>query len=666
MKKLLLPFIALFILTNDLVAQFRVVGYFPNWSSNYQNTAISTYEDKLTHVNIAFINPTNDAGDLGPTNNLSNVVNAFHNNNVKVLASLAGAISNQNTKNRWANLLSDANRAAFVNKITQFALDYGLDGIDVDLEGDMIDGNYTKFIEDLSASLKPHNLLLTAAVAKWNGGSVSSTALAKFDFINLMAYDKTGPWAPSNIGQHSSYNHAVDDLDYWENRGVDSDKLVLGVPFYGHYFGASTGSYAFNHIVGLAAGNENLDEYNLGDGNTVYYNGIPTIKDKTLLALERAGGIMIWELTQDATGSKSLLSAIDEVIKESSNNEFPIATLLAPTQDTTAVEGDPIVFKVSASDPDGSIDKVEFYLVGMKIGEALTSPYNLTWSNAGPGTHKVYARARDNVGFYTYTDTITITVTAVTEQTPKNGVPWAIPGKIEAEDYDLGGINVAYYDNTTGNEGKVYRTDDVDIETSLDIGGGYHIGWVKPGEWLEYTVDIDSSGKYDIIVRVASNVGNGKFHIEMDGVDITGQQSVQATGTWQSFKDHLISGVELTEGVKVMRLAIDAGEFNTNYFEFVPASPSTSTQNNAIISYINLYPNPVTDYALASFSLKQASHVKMVICDLSGKEIKVVMDETVGNTEQVISFPTSDLEKGIYLLKVVTSEGITMKKLIKN
>jgi hypothetical protein len=60
-------------------------------------------------------------------------------------------------------------------------------------------------------------------------------------------------------------------------------------------------------------GAENLDQV----GNTIYYNGIPTIKQKTTFAVQNAGGVMIWELSQDATGAKSLLTAVDQVVKGS-------------------------------------------------------------------------------------------------------------------------------------------------------------------------------------------------------------------------------------------------------------------------------------------------------------------------------------------------------------
>jgi hypothetical protein len=82
--------------------------------------------------------------------------------------------------------------------------------------------------------------------------------------------------------------------------------------------------------------------------------------------------------------------------------------------------------------------------------------------------------------------------------------PHPIPGKIEAEDYDVGGEGVAYHDTTLGNEGGEYRSDDVDVQSTTDGGDGHNVGWIEAGEWLEYTVDVASTGLYDIQVRVAS------------------------------------------------------------------------------------------------------------------------------------------------------------------
>ncbi|MDB4923804.1 MAG: hypothetical protein JWQ54_5787 [Mucilaginibacter sp.] len=109
---------------------------------------------------------------------------------------------------------------------------------------------------------------------------------------------------------------AVSDLDYWTNtRAIAKEKLSLGVPFYGYGFG--TGAPAdinFKELVAQYPGSENTDQVTVAGGGIIYYNGIPTIKSKTTLALQNAGGIMIWQLMGDDSGSKSLLNTINDTI----------------------------------------------------------------------------------------------------------------------------------------------------------------------------------------------------------------------------------------------------------------------------------------------------------------------------------------------------------------
>ena len=138
--------------------------------------------------------------------------------------------------------------------------------------------------------------------------------------------------------------------------------------------------------------------------------------------------------------------------------------------------------------------------------------------------------------------------------------PWAIPGGIQAEDFDSGAAGVAYRDNTPGNNGGVYRSTDVDIATTPS--GGYTVGWVGAGEWLRYTVNVTSSGNYNIVTRVASAGAGGTFHIEFNGVNKTGALRVPDTGGWNSYQD-LAVVVSLEAGVQTMRLVFDtAGSTN--------------------------------------------------------------------------------------------------------
>jgi len=145
-----------------------------------------------------------------------------------------------------------------------------------------------------------------------------------------------------------------------------------------------------------------------------------------------------------------------------------------------------------------------------------------------------------------------------TASKPYSGTASALPGKVEFENYDLGGSAVAYFDTTSGNSGATYRSDNVDIQATTDTGGGYNLGWVKATEWLNYTVAVTASGTYAVDVRVASNATGGMFHIEVDGVNKTGALTVPNTGGWQTWQTITASGVSLTSGTHVIRVVMDA------------------------------------------------------------------------------------------------------------
>src|SRR5690349_7524108 len=91
--------------------------------------------------------------------------------------------------------------------------------------------------------------------------------------------------------------------------------------------------------------------------------------------------------------------------------------------------------------------------------------------------------------------------------TPYTGSPLAVPGILEAENFDLGGEGVAYHDNTPGNQGGQYRlNENVDIFLSNDpLGGGYIVKNFENGEWLNYTISVPSAGNYAVDIRAVTN-----------------------------------------------------------------------------------------------------------------------------------------------------------------
>src|SRR5207249_6104616 len=93
--------------------------------------------------------------------------------------------------------------------------------------------------------------------------------------------------------------------------------------------------------------------------------------------------------------------------------------------------------------------------------------------------------------------------------------PVHIPATIQAAIFVHDAHAVSYHDTSGGNTGGAYRSTDVDIESSA--GGGYNVGWIAGGEWLNYTVIVASAGSYTAQLRVASPNGGASLHLGFNG-----------------------------------------------------------------------------------------------------------------------------------------------------
>jgi Carbohydrate binding module (family 6) len=169
-------------------------------------------------------------------------------------------------------------------------------------------------------------------------------------------------------------------------------------------------------------------------------------------------------------------------------------------------------------------------------------------------------------------------------QTPYGGSPASVPGTVEAENFDNGGEGVAYHDSDAGNNGGEYRSTDVDIRSKPTASNGYVVFNAVAGEWLEYTVNVTQAGYYEVGATSASRLAGGTYHIEVDGADVTGTLTAPTTGSWSMFQPAGRSGVQLSAGAHVLRLALDTNgvegivaDFDTLY---VNASEAPQTPFN--------------------------------------------------------------------------------------
>ncbi|VDB82806.1 unnamed protein product [Peniophora sp. CBMAI 1063] len=241
--------------------------WFAGWHATQGFPVSSLSWDKYTHVTYSFAETTEDGGltlNGSEPELLPSFVTAAKEHGVKALVSLGGW-----TGSRFFSTAvgSPENRTAFVDTINAFAEEYDLDGVDFDWEAPVNQGigcnfispndtaNFLELLQELRATEQGSKLILTAAagIGPWadeNGDSgTNMTAFGELlDYIAIMNYDIYGSWcdtagpnAPlySTCSTQNNQGSAEVGIQSWIDAGVPANKLVLGVPAYGHSFSVS-------------------------------------------------------------------------------------------------------------------------------------------------------------------------------------------------------------------------------------------------------------------------------------------------------------------------------------------------------------------------------------------------------------------------------------------
>jgi len=184
----------------------------------------------------------------------------------------------------------------------------------------------------------------------------------------------------------------------------------------------------------------------------------------------------------------------------------------------------------------------------------------------------------------------------ITDNRAYNGTPISLPGTIEAEEYDKGGEGIAYHDKEAENLGHTKKEGDFRTNEGVDIEpcneGGYNIGWAQSGEYVEYTVNVDSDGYYDIDARVATNM-SGNFKISFQKSNTSKIFNLISTGGWQTWKTLNQKGLLLKAGKQIMRIEILNGAFNINKLSF-SFSDEVAVENTNPLPNININTNTNT------------------------------------------------------------------------
>ena len=272
----------------------------------------------------------------------------------------------------------------------------------------------------------------------------------------------------------------------------------------------------------------------------------------------------------------------------------------------------------------------------------------------------------------TPTETLTPSVTPTPTEPPCPYGPYAIPGRVEMENYTCGGQNVAYSDTDVANLGGAYRTNEgVDVQSGSGISNGHNVGWTQPGEWMRYRVNIAQTGVYRFDLRFASTDANGQFRLFIDGQEIPqGLQSLWNTNGWESWQTYSVYPVALSQGVRTIEFRVVRRTMNLDYFEFSLVQ-NTPTPTPSLTPTPSITPTPIprilyvartavnnADFAIITRLQSQGYTVDLVddrnvvTADANGKVLVIVSSTVdagnVGSKFRTVAVPVLTWESGIY------------------
>ena len=165
-----------------------------------------------------------------------------------------------------------------------------------------------------------------------------------------------------------------------------------------------------------------------------------------------------------------------------------------------------------------------------------------------------------------------------TGEAPYGGTPAAVPGTVQAANYDTGGQGVAYNVNAVNGSGNSYRSDGVDLEVCADTGCGDDIGWTAAGQWFKYTVNVATAGTYALSLRLAAPtaVTNALQIDNAAGADLTGVITAPATGGYQDWTT-VTANITLPAGVQTLTIDQDSPGWNIHYLTFATSGGGGGT-----------------------------------------------------------------------------------------
>lgn len=364
-------------------------------------------------------------------------------------------------------------------------------------------------------------------------------------------------------------------------------------------------------------------------GNTSFSQSITTVPNPSVTI--NTGGMVGKTVRVQLNTTDALSLAEVEVYGASSANYAPTVNITAPTNGATMNNGDNVVIAADASDSDGTVSQVEFFVDGVSVGVDTSSPYSTNWT-IGVGTYQLTAVATDNNGATSTSAMVSVTGNAVT------GPPEA--GKTYY-------IDNPYWDLRLGANG----SEDAFTTTTSTTGAQ-----------VEWSITASPTAGY---FYVDCNGGGSAPRIRTDQTQYADMQSASSGGTWTrwvftdagngtyymtTLKSSNYERLQMDNaGVMKMVPSTYAGTWEQFTFTEVtnPTARTVKAADQPIIETLSVYPNPVVDQVI--ISIPEPVYKQFTVFNLEGR---IVKQGRVNEEIERLTIDMKGLQSGIYILNM--------------
>ena len=387
---------------------------------------------------------------------------------------------------------------------------------------------------------------------------------------------------------------------------------------------------------------------------------------------------MIWELSQDATGTYSLLTAINQVVVQrngSGSTRYPIPGKIE-AENYAAQSG---TDKETTTDTGGgqNVDWYETgdwldYNVSVATAGTYTVQFRVASANGGAtlqlrnsGGAVLGSISVGNTGGWQSWQTISTNVSLPAGNQTLRLYASASTG------CNVNWLNFA----TTGTppsstliQAESYSTmNGVQVESCTDTGGGQNVGYIDQGDWLAYNgISFPSTGSYTLEFRVASPSG-GTLSADLNaGAIQLGNTAIPATGGWQNWTT-VSRTVNVNAGSYNFGVFAQTGGWNLNWIRITKnaartaaAEASVASQPVAEAAPLELYPNPVRN--TLNVKLQPGQPQQLTVTNLLGR---VVLRQVWAGTQAAAQLDVTTLPKGVYLLSVEAAGQVRTQRFVK-